>query len=117
MSGKNNCFGIKATPAQIASGQATLVWTHETNEKGQYVKVVQYFADYESIADCFDAHAHLLTSPHYKDCQSAPTPEAYCVALQKDGYATGIPGHPYAQVLISVINQFNLKQYDRKPQP
>ena len=29
LSGVNNGFGIKATPAQIEAGQATYVWTHE----------------------------------------------------------------------------------------
>lgn len=111
-SGKNNYFGIKATRAQIAAGKATMRPTHETLPDGQYVKIPQYFADYDSLEECFDAHARLLTTPHYHECVAATTPEEYCHALWRAGYATGIPGHPYDTVLIGIIHDMNLKQYD-----
>lgn len=111
-SGDHNYFGIKANKSQIAAMQCTIRWTHETLPSGQYVKIAQYFADYDTIDECFDAHAALLCTSHYIDCQHAATPEEYCHALWADGYATGIPGHPYDTVLINVINTMNLKQYD-----
>ena len=48
MSGRNNCFGIKANSAQIQIGSATSGWTHETLN-GQYQKMLQYFADYPTL--------------------------------------------------------------------
>lgn len=111
-SGKNNYFGIKANKSQIVAGKYTSRWTHETLSTEQYVKLAQYFADYDNLEACFDAHATLLCTPHYIDCQRAATPEDYCHALWKDGYATGIPGHPYDTVLINIISTMNLKQYD-----
>jgi flagellum-specific peptidoglycan hydrolase FlgJ len=111
MSGANNCFGIKATSAQIAAGQATLRWTHETLN-GQYKALPQYFANYGSLKDCFMAHAALLAnSPYYHLAQAAQSPEAYAMALTGI-YATGIPGFPYGEQLIKLINEYNLKQYD-----
>ncbi|RRA01912.1 glycoside hydrolase family 73 protein [Burkholderia cepacia] len=57
MSGKNNPFGIKAR-----SGEAgTDVVTHEVIG-GKRVKMVQRFADYDSLADAFSAHARLLAN-------------------------------------------------------
>lgn len=110
-SGDNNFFGIKATHEQIDEGKATIRLTHETIN-GVYAPVMQYFADYESVADCFIAHARLLsTSPYYWKARQAVTPNEYAMALQ-GVYATGIPDHPYGGVLIDTMREGNLYQYD-----
>ena len=108
-SGKNNFFGIKATPAQISAGHATERWTKEY-VYGHYVSECLYFADYDFVEEGFDAHTTLLTHPWYADCIRAQTPQDYARALQADHYATA-PN--YAETLISVIKQFNLTQYDK----
>ena len=108
-SGKNNFFGIKATPAQIAAGKATPRWTREENADGTPYSIVAYFADYDSLADGFTAHAALLVKPWYQACIDAQTPEEYCRALQIDHYATA--GN-YANALIAIIEGYDLKQYD-----
>jgi flagellum-specific peptidoglycan hydrolase FlgJ len=108
-SGKNNYFGIKATAAQIATGDATQVWTKEQRQNGQVYSIDAYFADYPTLEACFDAHAELLTSSHYVDCENAQTPEEYCLALHADGYATALN---YSTTLMQLINEFDLKQYD-----
>lgn len=109
VSGTNNFFGIKANSAQIAAGQFTEKLTHEQLPSGEVIAVTAKFANYASLQDAFDAHATLLTHPRYIDCQNAATPEDYCRALQKDGYATA---QNYATVLIATINDNQLKQYD-----
>lgn len=108
MSGKNNPFGIKATPMQIAAGKATRVWTKEFT-RGFYQSELLYFADYDSIEDAFDAHAFLLTHPWYQDCMNAQTPQEYAHALYRDHYATA-PN--YAAVLIEVMDANDLYQFD-----
>lgn len=113
VSGKNNYFGIKANAEQIAEGKFTVRLTHETTPRGQYIKIPQRFADYDTLEEGFDAHAALLTTPHYRDCMMASTPEDYCRALWKDGYATGEPNEPYDLVLIRIMQGSNLKQYDQ----
>lgn len=114
VSGTNNFFGIKANAAQVAAGEFTERWTKEQLPSGQTVSLVQKFANYDSLQGAFDAHATLLTTPHYTDCMNAETPEDYCQALQKDGYATA---HNYATVLIKTINDNRLKQYDVNTAP
>jgi flagellum-specific peptidoglycan hydrolase FlgJ len=108
-SGKNNYFGIKATPEQIKSGKATPRWTREERSDGTPYSIVAYFADYDSLAEGFTAHAALLVQPWYKDCIDAGTVEEYCLGLQKDHYATDVH---YAEKLMEIINSMNLKQYD-----
>lgn len=109
LTGTFNFFGIKANAAQIAAGQFTEKATHEQLPNGEVIATTAKFANYASLQDAFDAHATLLTSPRYIDCQNAQTPEDYCRALQKDGYATA---QNYATVLIATINDNRLKQYD-----
>lgn len=108
-SGTYNYFGIKATKAQIAAGQATLRWTREVID-GVSREEPQYFANYPSVEAGFEAHGALLAnSPWYHDFQVAPTPVAEAEALVRDHYATA-PN--YATALIAVMRQFNLTQYD-----
>ena len=108
MSGVNNCFGIKASMAQRREGQARLVWTKEFIQ-GRYIPEEQWFANYASLEAAFDAHATLLTSPHYQRCIDAKTPAAYAQALHDCNYANA-PNYP--QVLMGVINANDLEQFD-----
>jgi lysozyme len=107
-----NPFGIKANATQIADGDYKTVYTKEQRPDGSWYTIEAPFAAYEDWGDAFDAHATLLTMPHYADCIAAQTPEDYCFALQKDGYATA---HVYATSLIQIIHSMNLKQYDQTP--
>ena len=114
ISGKNNFFGIKATPAQISAGKATRRLTHETID-GVYGPHDLYFADFDSPEECFRAHEALLLDHKmgwaYRDCWAAKTPEEYAMALQEH-YATGIPGHPYGQTLIDTMKRDGLYDLD-----
>lgn len=111
MSGKNNPFGIKATPDQINAGQASVRWTKEYYG-GQYHNVEQYFADYPDMTGAFDAHAKLLaTSPIYVEAQHATNVLDYVTAMAKH-YATA-PN--YASVIMGIIHSALLTQYDSDP--
>lgn len=110
-SGTNNYWGIKANADQIAAGQYTTRWTHETINN-VYQKLPQNFANYPDLQSGFDAHAHLLTTPWYQRCMDAKTPDDYAHALWLCHYATGIPGHPYDQALIDIMFVNNLYQFD-----
>lgn len=78
MSGKNNPFGIKARKGEAG----TDVVTHEVIN-GKRVKMVQRFADYESMADAFSAHAQLLANgkPYAKARTHLDDPFAFADAL------------------------------------
>jgi flagellum-specific peptidoglycan hydrolase FlgJ len=106
--GENNFFGIKATPAQIAEGRAAIVWTKEFIGS-KYISEPLHFATFATPEDCFDAHGQLLISHHYLACMRAKTPQDYAIALHTCGYATE---PSYSEILISIMNQNNLYQYD-----
>jgi flagellum-specific peptidoglycan hydrolase FlgJ len=110
-SGLNNYFGIQANKDQLAAGQYTMRWSREEDPNGVSSPKNEPFANYTSVTDCFDAHARLLTSPHYELCVKAQTPEQYCAALKERNYATA---HNYVAALLSIIRTHNLKQYDQR---
>ncbi|MBR8471933.1 MULTISPECIES: glycoside hydrolase family 73 protein [Burkholderia] len=78
MSGKNNPFGIKARKGEAG----TDVVTHEVIN-GKRVRMVQRFADYDSMADAFTAHANLLAKgkPYSKARTHLDDPFAFADAL------------------------------------
>ncbi|HDR9029891.1 TPA: glucosaminidase domain-containing protein [Burkholderia vietnamiensis] len=78
MSGKNNPFGIKARNGEAG----TDVVTHEVIA-GKRVKMVQRFADYDSMADAFEAHARLLAKgrPYGNARKHLDDPFAFADAL------------------------------------
>ena len=92
---------MKANGVQVAAGEYTIRWTKEQDATGLVRTIQDRFANYPSLEECFDAHASLLVSARYHDCEAAMTPEAYCYALKTDGYATAIN---YPQALIGIIN-------------
>ncbi|WP_419687275.1 glycoside hydrolase family 73 protein [Burkholderia theae] len=78
MSGKNNPFGIKARKGEAG----TDVVTHEVIN-GKRIRMVQRFADYDSMADAFTAHANLLAKgkPYSKARTHLDDPFAFADAL------------------------------------
>lgn len=104
--GKNNFFGIKGAGAQ----SGTLCWTHEVVD-GKSVACQLRFADYESVADAFSAHAALLTHPQYAKAWPFKTVEAFVNAIAPV-YATD---PHYAQSLMAVITGDCFERYDVAP--
>lgn len=105
MSGKNNPFGIKAKPP----APCTSCMTREVMN-GQVVHVAQFFADYDSLADAFEAHAHLLAtfSPYARARAKLPDAEAFAHALT-GVYATD---PKYGDTLVSIMRSNGLAEYD-----
>ena len=99
-----NLFGIKGTgPA----GSVTIV--SKEVENGKTVERTSQFKAYHNFQQSFDDHAQFLLKPDYKPVLAATTPEEAARSLQNAGYATD---PQYADKLIRLITQYNLKQYD-----
>lgn len=98
----NNLFGIKG------SGTAGTVYL-PTYEEGQGT-ITDGFARYNNFAESIEAHGKLLSTDLYTQyTKNATTVEEYAKAIHKAGYATS---STYADTLIKIINENNLKQYD-----
>lgn len=105
----NNHFGVKA--GYSWKGYKVNMQTREV-VGGQSQVMGDYFRVYANASDSFTDRNHLLASnDNYIQAGvfSASTAEQQAIALQRAGYATD-PN--YASVLISLINQHNLKALD-----
>ncbi|MDR3723285.1 MAG: glucosaminidase domain-containing protein [Terracidiphilus sp.] len=107
-----NFFGIKAAAHAAPDGYAEFP-TKEFVD-GRRVSEMARFARYASPAEGFAAHAVLLaTTVRYKPAMAvAADPYKFCVQIQKCGYSTN---PAYAEELWTLIERFDLTQYDIKP--
>jgi len=109
----NNLFGIKAT------GEHTPYWTGDMvnastqeNYGSGNVTIQDNFRAYKTISDSIKDHSHLLlTLPRYEAVKTAKTPEEQLQAIKDGGYATD-PN--YVSKLLNIINDYDLKQLDKK---
>lgn len=103
--GSNNVFGIKAP--QGARG--TLTNTHE-EVHGRLVLQQAQFANFLSIAQCFDAHGRLLAQAK----AYAPVRKFVGDAKKYAAALTGIyaTDSQYGEKLIGLMDQYKLESYD-----
>ncbi|MCW6683025.1 glucosaminidase domain-containing protein [Aerococcaceae bacterium NML160702] len=108
----HNHFGLKASPSW--KGKVTVMKTNEDLGDGTLINIEDGFRIYDSVeASVIDHEAIFDTDfskEYYSKVLDASTPEEQCKALQGT-YATDTS---YASKLISLINQYDLKQYDKK---
>jgi flagellum-specific peptidoglycan hydrolase FlgJ len=103
-----NLFGIKANTTW--KGKTASLYTMEWNGT-KYIRVMAtwrvYPTWYESIAD----HTKLLTTSRYKKLVGITDYKKACKLIKECGYATS---PTYTQKLISIIELWNLNQYDNE---
>lgn len=115
--GSNNAFGIKASHLEDPSTYVEAM-THEF-VRGQETTVTQPFEKYPTLNDCFVAHAELLSgAARYAPAMAVKSdPPKFATAIMTCGYSTNRPPlatNPpfYADVLMELVREFDLTQYD-----
>jgi flagellar protein FlgJ len=103
-----NYFGIKAV-----QGQDYCQFPTQEDNGGAHLELA-HFARYVSPSACFSAHAQLLAnSKRYQPAMACcGAPAQFAEQLYKCGYSTN---PQYAELLMSLIREFNLTQYDSPP--
>ena len=109
----NNLFGIKATGSLTPYWKGDMVNASTPENYGNGNVIIRdNFRAYATVQDSIKDHSHLLlTLSRYAPVRNAKTPEEQARELQRCGYATGAN---YSDKLISIINQHNLKDLDKK---
>lgn len=103
----NNLFGIKSPNGSLMSTREYV--------NGEWITIQDTFAVYSSWEESVRAHTQLFVNgtdwnrSHYQSVLDATSYTQAAQALQDRGYATD-PN--YAQKLISLIQEYNLNQYD-----
>ena len=102
-----NLFGIKADSSW--KGPSVTMPTTEYIH-GIKTKVNALFRKYDSFSESLEDHgSFLMRNKRYKPAFEHTDGCEFCREIAKAGYATD-PN--YASLLISLIKQYNLKQYD-----
>lgn len=110
----NNYFGVKCTPKASPYQSGCLV-RHTTEYYGQRKVVEQHrFRTYRSAEGSFKDHAVLLTTVFKPAMVYKNNPDAFIRRVHQGGYATD-PN--YSNLIIQLMRQYNLYQYDLKPAP
>lgn len=110
----NNHFGIKWW--NVTSDGAAFIETFD-DDKDRYGKLIpSRFIRFKSVEDSYKKHSVVLQRPRYTVLFSyAPTDyRAWALGLEACGYATA---KGYGQLLINLIEKYNLTQYDLPPEP
>lgn len=107
----NNLFGIKGT----YNGKYVLMWTSEQDKKGNVTRIQAKFRKYPSYAESLADLGSLYTRlSRYKAVVGETNYKKACKAVKDAGYATDIN---YPSKLISIIEKYNLTQYDDQNVP
>ena len=104
---KQNSFNLFGVKGKGPAGSVSCLTEEVYN--GKRVTITAQFRAYNSYLESLEDHHKLLMSDRYLRVRKAETPEIACKALYDCGYATD---PKYANSLISLINQYGLKQYD-----
>lgn len=105
----NNLFGIKADKSW--SGETMWLVTSEIFGGVRHVVQCKFRAYPDWKASITDHVAFLRKNLRYADCFKCKDALSFCEALQKAGYSTD---PMYAHCLISIIDKYNLTQYDKE---
>lgn len=99
-----NLFGEKG----LGPAGSVTCWTEE-EINGERIRIKAQFKAYNSFEDSIMGRQSLFSWDRYIPVLQAQTPEEQAQALQDCGYATD---SRYAKKLISLIEDYGLKQYD-----
>ena len=113
----NNFFGIKAVHAAgIGAANSYIEFNTIEYEHGVKVTIPADFARFRTVTGGFISHARLLAiAPRYKPAMAVRNDAAkFAEQLQLCGYSTN-PN--YAAMLMTLVKEFNLTQYDAPPDP
>jgi hypothetical protein len=102
----NNLFGIK----RHGSENYVSMPTREYNPDGSSYMITADFRAYDSWEDSILDHGKFLTdNKRYSNLIGITDYKQSCVLIRQDGYATD---PEYGQLLIGIIERYNLNQYD-----
>ena len=105
-----NYFGIKAQ-----SGEPSVTMRTREVVGGKSVDVDAAFRSFASVEECFAAHGHFLRdNSRYAKAFQAADGESFARAIAAAGYATD---PKYADLLVEIIRENNLAQYDTGAKP
>lgn len=108
----HNFFGMKA--GKNYSGTFVRMKTKEEYKKGVLTEIYDNFRTYPNMDEGVKGYFIFISSPRYANLKTATNAEQYLTMIKSDGYATS---STYVKNNMSVMNKYNLTQYDNGSAP
>lgn len=105
----HNYFGLKCGTKW--TGKSVNLKTMEEYTPGTLTQISDNFRVYDSMEDGVKGYFEFIQLSRYQNLRGISTPEEYLETIKADGYATS---SKYVENCLAVVNQWNLRQYDKK---
>ena len=108
----HNYFGLKYREGRCKT--AIGVYTKTGSEQkvdGTYESSVMQWCKFSNMENGVIGYFDFTNTSNYTNIKGVEDPETYLANIKADGYATSLN---YVQNLMSVIEKYNLRQYDKK---
>lgn len=85
--------------------------TAEQRKDGSYYTITAKFRKYSSLSKGIEGYYKFLQYPRYKNLVGVTDYKKACKLIREDGWATSLS---YENLLVTLIEQFSLTDYDKK---
>ena len=103
----NNLFGLKCGTKW--TGKSVNMQTQEEFTPGTITTIADNFRVYDTFDDGIKGYFDFIQLARYANLKGVDDPKKYCETIKADGYATD---SSYVSSLMSIINEWNLTDYD-----
>lgn len=105
----HNYFGLKCGTKW--KGKSVKLTTQEEYQPGTQTIINDNFRVFDSMEEGVQGYFEFIQLPRYQNLKGITDPQTYLETIKADGYATS---STYVENNMSLIEQYNLMQYDRK---
>ncbi len=108
----HNYFGLKYREGRCKTATGTYIKVgSEQNADGSYTSSAMKWCKFPDMENGVIGYFDFTNISNYANIKGVEDPKTYLANIKADGYATSLN---YVQNLMSVIEKYNLTQYDRK---
>lgn len=108
----HNYFGLKYREGRCKTSTGTYIKVgSEQNADGSYTTSAMKWCEFPDMENGVIGYFDFTNTSNYTNIKGVEDPETYLANIKADGYATSLN---YVQNLMSVIEKYNLRQYDKK---
>lgn len=108
----HNYFGLKYQEGRCKTATGTYIKVgSEQNADGSYTSSAMKWCKFPDMENGVIGYFDFTNISNYANIKGVEDPKTYLANIKADGYATSLN---YVQNLMSVIEKYNLRQYDKK---
>ena len=111
----NNFFGLKYRPNRVTCNNGTFIdGGSQQNKDGSYSPITKEWYHFDTMQAGVEGYYQFISTNNYIKVKTAATALSYLQQIKAAGYATSIN---YVNNVYSVVQKWNLEQYDNDMTP